>query len=282
VHHVSVAQVGARGRCCGVRTGCDVDRSGWRVRAAQRAVFSSCSGVSRRRGHRQSRRRTRSGNVRAPRVFAVPHGVDDVIRGNVDAGLSVGSATARRPTVFLVDLDPDRPRPDHPAHEPPVLGHEASPVGLRGARGPGLVILATSTPPAQDRKFRRWAIDPSLPHAISVTSRHDAVLAASASSGRSSSRTPPTGASRYLTATRLQGNVVHRQWIGGGRAPRVRLLSDHGAQVVVADIDDTRSRGRPSIGAAAIYPHLDVRSESDWRAVLDAAVGASTRSTALA
>jgi 3alpha(or 20beta)-hydroxysteroid dehydrogenase len=85
------------------------------------------------------------------------------------------------------------------------------------------------------------------------------------------------------SATRLQGNVVIVSGSAGGQgAAEVRLLSEQGAQVVVADIDDDAGRAvAAGIGAAAIYHHLDVRSESDWRAVLDAAVGAFGRVTAL-
>lgn len=85
------------------------------------------------------------------------------------------------------------------------------------------------------------------------------------------------------SATRLQGNVVIVSGSAGGQgAAEVRLLASQGAQVVVADIDDDAGRVvADDIGAAAIYHHLDVRSEADWRAVLDAAVGAFGRVTAL-
>ncbi|MEY2404937.1 MAG: 3alpha(or 20beta)-hydroxysteroid dehydrogenase, partial [Acidimicrobiaceae bacterium] len=65
-------------------------------------------------------------------------------------------------------------------------------------------------------------------------------------------------------------------------AAEVRLLSAQGAQVVVADIDDEAGRAvADDIGAAAIYHHLDVSAEDDWRAALAAAVAAFGRVNAL-
>ncbi len=82
---------------------------------------------------------------------------------------------------------------------------------------------------------------------------------------------------------RLQGNVVIVSGSAGGQgAAEVALLAAQGAQVVVADIDDDAGAALAAeLGGAAIYHHLDVRSEADWRATLAAALDAFGRVTAL-
>ena len=48
-----------------------------------------------------------------------------------------------------------------------------------------------------------------------------------------------------------------------------KAFADEGAKVIVTDIDDTQGRATAdSVGAE--YLHLDVSSESDWAAALDA------------
>ena len=86
-----------------------------------------------------------------------------------------------------------------------------------------------------------------------------------------------------VQATRLEGNVVIVSGSAGGQgAAEVALLAAQGARVVVADIDDAAGAALAvDIGEPAIYHHLDVRSEEDWRATLAAAVGAFGRVTAL-
>jgi 3alpha(or 20beta)-hydroxysteroid dehydrogenase len=71
---------------------------------------------------------------------------------------------------------------------------------------------------------------------------------------------------------RLGGQVVIVSGSAGGQgAAEVRLLAAQGAKVTVADIDDRAGQAvADAIGDAARYQHLDVRSEADWRAVLEA------------
>jgi len=82
---------------------------------------------------------------------------------------------------------------------------------------------------------------------------------------------------------RLQGNVVIVSGSAGGQgAAEVALLAAQGARVLVADIDDDAGAALAAeLGDAAIYHHLDVRSEADWRATLGAALDAFGRVTAL-
>jgi 3alpha(or 20beta)-hydroxysteroid dehydrogenase len=62
---------------------------------------------------------------------------------------------------------------------------------------------------------------------------------------------------------------------GGQGAAEARLLVDRGARVLVGDIDDDAGEKLAAeLGDRAIYQHLDVRAEDDWRAALDAAVSA--------
>jgi 3alpha(or 20beta)-hydroxysteroid dehydrogenase len=71
---------------------------------------------------------------------------------------------------------------------------------------------------------------------------------------------------------RLAGQVVIVSGSAGGQgAAEVRLLAAQGARVMVADVDDAAAqRVAEAIGDAARSRHLDVRSEADWRAVLEA------------
>jgi 3alpha(or 20beta)-hydroxysteroid dehydrogenase len=82
---------------------------------------------------------------------------------------------------------------------------------------------------------------------------------------------------------RLAGCVAIVSGAAAGQgAAEARLLAAQGANVVLGDVDDDAGAAvAASIGDAAIYHHLDVRSEDDWRATLDAAVAAFGSVTAL-
>ena len=55
----------------------------------------------------------------------------------------------------------------------------------------------------------------------------------------------------------------------GQGAAAARLFVEQGARVVIADVlDDIGKELAESLGAAAIYRHLDVASEDDWRTVV--------------
>jgi 3alpha(or 20beta)-hydroxysteroid dehydrogenase len=59
----------------------------------------------------------------------------------------------------------------------------------------------------------------------------------------------------------------------GQGAAAARLFVKEGAQVVIGDVlDDVGKELADSLGAAAIYRHLDVSAEDDWTAVVDEAV----------
>jgi 3alpha(or 20beta)-hydroxysteroid dehydrogenase len=59
----------------------------------------------------------------------------------------------------------------------------------------------------------------------------------------------------------------------GQGAAAARLFVAEGARVVIGDVlDDLGKELAESLGAAAIYRHLDVSSEDDWRAVVDETV----------
>jgi 3alpha(or 20beta)-hydroxysteroid dehydrogenase len=61
---------------------------------------------------------------------------------------------------------------------------------------------------------------------------------------------------------------------GQGEA-EARLFVKEGARVVLGDVlDDLGTAVAQSLGDAAVYAHLDVSSEGDWRAVLDTTVAA--------
>jgi 3alpha(or 20beta)-hydroxysteroid dehydrogenase len=73
---------------------------------------------------------------------------------------------------------------------------------------------------------------------------------------------------------RLAGRVAIVSGAAAGQgAAEARLLVAQGAKVVLGDVqDDAGQAVADSLGDAAVYRHLDVRSEDDWRGVLDAAV----------
>ncbi len=85
------------------------------------------------------------------------------------------------------------------------------------------------------------------------------------------------------TSDRLAGQVAIISGSAGGQgAGEARLLVAQGAKVLVADIDDVAGESlAASLGDAAAYHHLDVRSEADWQAALDAALAAFGSVTAL-
>jgi 3alpha(or 20beta)-hydroxysteroid dehydrogenase len=59
----------------------------------------------------------------------------------------------------------------------------------------------------------------------------------------------------------------------GQGAAAARLFVAEGARVVIGDVlDDAGKELADSLGAAAIFRHLDVASEDDWRSVVDEAV----------
>ena len=82
---------------------------------------------------------------------------------------------------------------------------------------------------------------------------------------------------------RLAGCVAIVSGAAAGQgAAEARLLASQGAKVVLGDIDDDAGAAvAASIGPAALYHHLDVCDEDDWRATLDAAVAAFGSVTAL-
>ncbi|HKC28354.1 MAG TPA: glucose 1-dehydrogenase [Jatrophihabitans sp.] len=59
----------------------------------------------------------------------------------------------------------------------------------------------------------------------------------------------------------------------GQGAAAARRFAEEGARVVIGDVlDDVGKELAETIGAAAIYRHLDVSSEDDWRTVVDETV----------
>jgi 3alpha(or 20beta)-hydroxysteroid dehydrogenase len=59
----------------------------------------------------------------------------------------------------------------------------------------------------------------------------------------------------------------------GQGAAAARRFVEEGARVVIGDVlDDVGKELANSLGAAAVYRHLDVSSEDDWAAVVDEAV----------
>jgi 3alpha(or 20beta)-hydroxysteroid dehydrogenase len=82
---------------------------------------------------------------------------------------------------------------------------------------------------------------------------------------------------------RLAGRVAIVSGAAGGQgAAEAKLLVAQGASVVIGDIDDAHGKAlADELGEAARYQHLDVRSEDDWRAVLDAAVSSFGKVTSL-
>jgi 3alpha(or 20beta)-hydroxysteroid dehydrogenase len=72
----------------------------------------------------------------------------------------------------------------------------------------------------------------------------------------------------------LEGKVAIVTGAARGQgAAAARLFVAEGARVVIGDVlDDLGKELAESLGDAAIYRHLDVSSEDDWRAVVDEAV----------
>jgi 3alpha(or 20beta)-hydroxysteroid dehydrogenase len=69
---------------------------------------------------------------------------------------------------------------------------------------------------------------------------------------------------------------------GGQGQAEARMLVERGARVVMADVDDDLGEALASeLGDAAIYRHLDVRSEDDWRSAVQAGLAAFGRINAL-
>ena len=57
-------------------------------------------------------------------------------------------------------------------------------------------------------------------------------------------------------------------------AETARLMVDAGAKVAIGDVLDERGRDTArGLGEAALYVHLDVTSEADWQAAIDAVLG---------
>ncbi len=62
---------------------------------------------------------------------------------------------------------------------------------------------------------------------------------------------------------------------GGQGAAEARLLVDRGARVLIGDVDDAAGEQLAvELGDRSVYGHLDVRSEDDWRAALEATTSA--------
>lgn len=82
---------------------------------------------------------------------------------------------------------------------------------------------------------------------------------------------------------RLAGSVAMITGAAGGQgAAEARLLVAQGAKVVLGDIDDAAGlRLAGELGRAAVYAHLDVCSEHDWRAALATGIDVFGRVTAL-
>jgi 3alpha(or 20beta)-hydroxysteroid dehydrogenase len=62
---------------------------------------------------------------------------------------------------------------------------------------------------------------------------------------------------------------------GGQGAAEARVLVERGARVLVGDVDDAGGTGVVApLGSSAVYAHLDVRDEEQWRAALEMAIEA--------
>lgn len=83
--------------------------------------------------------------------------------------------------------------------------------------------------------------------------------------------------------SRLAGQVAIVTGAAGGQgAAEARLLVEQGAHVLAGDIDDDAGEAlAKELGNAAIYHHLDVCSEDDWRSAATAATAAFGKVTAL-
>ncbi|GGZ75607.1 SDR family NAD(P)-dependent oxidoreductase [Streptomyces bluensis] len=78
---------------------------------------------------------------------------------------------------------------------------------------------------------------------------------------------------------KLDGRVVLVTGAARGQGEQeARLFAAEGAKVVVADVlDDKGEALAKELGAGALYVHLDVRREDDWRAAVAVAKGAYGR-----
>ena len=74
---------------------------------------------------------------------------------------------------------------------------------------------------------------------------------------------------------RLDGKVALISGAARGiGAETARLMIEAGARLAIGDVLDERGRETArGLGDAAIYVHLDVTSEADWQAAIDAVVG---------
>ena len=74
---------------------------------------------------------------------------------------------------------------------------------------------------------------------------------------------------------RLDGKVALISGAARGiGAETARLMVEAGAKVAIGDMLDERARDTARrLGEAALYVHLDVTSEADWQAAIDAVLG---------
>ena len=72
----------------------------------------------------------------------------------------------------------------------------------------------------------------------------------------------------------LEGRKVIVTGAAGGQgAAEARLIVERGGQVLIGDVADEPGQAlADELGPAAVYRHLDVSREDDWRAALDAAL----------
>jgi 3alpha(or 20beta)-hydroxysteroid dehydrogenase len=87
-----------------------------------------------------------------------------------------------------------------------------------------------------------------------------------------------TGASGQLAGS----VVIVTGGAGGQGAAEARLLVDRGGSVLIGDIADESGQALAAeLGDQAVYSHLDVSSEDDWRAALATAIDTFGRVNAL-
>src|SRR5947207_535854 len=74
---------------------------------------------------------------------------------------------------------------------------------------------------------------------------------------------------------RLDGKVALISGAARGiGAETARLMIEAGAKLAIGDVLDERGRETARVlGEAAVYAHLDVTSETDWQAAIDAVLG---------